>query len=89
MDWPSNSPDLNLIENVFAEMEKRVAKAKPTSKQSLREAIEAAVHQLNEEAPDQVLPQPLRILPRACTAGHPKRWPPHRLLISASDCHIV
>ena len=46
MDWPSNSSDLNLIENVFAEMEKRVAKAKPTSKQSLREAVEAAVHQL-------------------------------------------
>jgi transposase len=41
-DWPSNSPDLNPIENVFAWLKSYVEKLAPTDEQSLREAIQAA-----------------------------------------------
>ena len=37
--WPSNSPDLNPIENLFAWMKKFVERKLPTNEQSLRAAI--------------------------------------------------
>ena len=35
IEWPAQSPDLNLIENLWADVKKVVAAAKPTTKESL------------------------------------------------------
>jgi DDE superfamily endonuclease/Transposase len=40
--WPSNSPDLNPVENVFAWLKAYVQRVGPTDEPSLRAAIEAA-----------------------------------------------
>jgi transposase len=41
-DWPSNAPDLNPIENVFAWMKRFVESKDPRSEQQLREAVQEA-----------------------------------------------
>lgn len=40
--WPSNSPDLNPIENLFAWMKRNVEDRSPSTEQELREAIQEA-----------------------------------------------
>lgn len=40
--WPSNSPDLNPIENVFAWLKVYVERAAPSTQQELEAAVRAA-----------------------------------------------
>jgi hypothetical protein len=46
--WPSNSPDLNPIENVWGWMKKRVYRQNPRTMQQLKEAIDMAWDQVPE-----------------------------------------
>ena len=39
LDWPGNSPDLNPIENAWNKMKNDLAKSRPTSIVSLKEAL--------------------------------------------------
>lgn len=48
-DWPSNSPDLNPVENVFAWMKRFVEDRDPRNEQQLKEAIQAAWDELPVE----------------------------------------
>ncbi len=50
-DWPSNSPDLNPIENLWSWMQRRVSQAHPTD----LEALTAAVMQAWDEVPASLL----------------------------------
>lgn len=45
--WPSNSPDLNPIENVWSEMKEHVEKVQPSNEAELREAIRTAWEDLD------------------------------------------
>jgi len=40
-NWPPNSPDLNLIKNVWRILRSRLKQWKPTNAKKLREAIKA------------------------------------------------
>lgn len=46
---PPNSPDLNIVENVWATMVKRVSEKKPRNKAELTTAIEDVITELNAE----------------------------------------
>ena len=47
--WPSNSPDLNPIENVFSWMKRNVEKKLPTNEQDLSQAIIDAFRDIPED----------------------------------------
>ena len=47
--WPSNSPDLNPIENVFDWMKRYVKNKLPTSEEDLRQAIREAFGDIPED----------------------------------------
>jgi transposase len=66
--WPSNSPDLNPIENVFAWLKAYVERLAPTDEQSLREGIEAAWRDFPVEFTEHMMdsmPERLRLCLRA------------------------
>jgi hypothetical protein len=47
--WPSNSPDLNPIENIFGWMKKFVENEGPTSEATLKEAVQKAYNNIPDE----------------------------------------
>ena len=53
--WPSNSLDLNPIENLFAKMKTYVERATPTSEESLKTAIRTAWRMIQEEFTKQLM----------------------------------
>ena len=51
LDWPPYSPDLNIIENFWVQLQARVAAAKPQTKEEIKNAITLAITQMNKEEP--------------------------------------
>lgn len=49
LDWPPQSPDLNPIENLWADIKEAVSKAKPTNKEQLWHTVEEAWHAIPVE----------------------------------------
>lgn len=51
LDWPPYSPDLNIIDNFWVQLQARVAAAKPQTKEEIKNAITLAITQMNKEEP--------------------------------------
>ncbi len=51
MHWPPHSPDLNLIENVWPEMNRRISHLPHATKGELKIAIETVIKDMNREEP--------------------------------------
>ena len=49
MDWPGNSPDLNLIENLWTIMKDNVAYKQPSSAENPRQVVEVWVTEITQE----------------------------------------
>jgi len=64
LDWPSQSPDLNPIELVWEEMDRRIRKEKPSSEAKLLEIVHDVWDNLNAE----VLNKLVERMPRLCQA---------------------
>ena len=64
LDWPSQSPDLNPIELVWEEMDRRIRKQKPSSEVKLLEIVHDVWDNLNAE----VLNKLVERMPRLCQA---------------------
>jgi len=50
MDWPSYSPDLNPMENVWAILKRNVAKRNPETTEDLIEAIHLECRNFSQES---------------------------------------
>ena len=46
MEWPAQSPDLNPIENIWADVKIAVAATKPTSNQALWNVVKESWHKI-------------------------------------------
>lgn len=64
MEWPAQSPDLNPIENLWADVKKAVYKAKPTN----AEQLWTVVHQAWSEIPAKRCQTLVDSMPRRCVA---------------------
>jgi hypothetical protein len=64
LEWPSQSPDLNPIELVWEEMDRRIKKRKPSS----LAALEEIAREVWREIPEEVLLRLVTRLPYVCQA---------------------
>jgi transposase len=51
IDWPPYRPDLNLIENAWVQLQRKVAMRSPKGKENVKKAIVEAIAQMNKEEP--------------------------------------
>ena len=76
MDWPGNSPDLNLIENLWSRLKRLVSAKRPANRERLIEAtIECWFHVITNEH----LHALVESMPRRCQAvidarGYPTKY---------------
>ena len=47
-DWPSHSPDLNVIEQLWALLNQRISEKRPTTQQQLEQAVRDVWNQLDQ-----------------------------------------
>jgi hypothetical protein len=70
-NWLSQSPDLNPIEHLWSELERRIRKRSIMAK-NIRE-LETALQEEWSQITDDVLMNLIKSMPRACIAS--KGWP--------------
>ena len=51
LDWPANSPDLNPIENIWAQMNRKLVAKKFTNRTELQMRVEEIIGEMNAEEP--------------------------------------
>ena len=64
MEWPPQSPDLNPIELLWEELDRRVRDLKPTSFPGLRDSLNEAWNNI----PPQTLQKLIERIPKLCAA---------------------
>jgi transposase len=75
-NWPSNSPDFNVIENCWNIMKKKVAAHRPTSEEDLKDVIKHvwATEITSEYCKTLVHSMPSRITAVLKNKGHPTKY---------------
>lgn len=78
LDWPSQSPDINPIENLWIQIKRMVAAKKPKDKVKLTEAIIDSWHRVIRDEPER-LRNLIESMPRRCKAviaarGYPTKY---------------
>jgi transposase len=55
IDWPSNSPDLNPMENVWEVLKRETAKARVDTKEDFIKCIEDAWNSINQDTINKII----------------------------------
>jgi transposase len=75
LDWPGNSPDLNPIEHLWAQMKRKVAWMRPSSISSLKEAILSVWEDISPASCEKLVSSmPSRIAAVVAAHGGPTRY---------------
>lgn len=75
MEWPASSPDLNPIENLWAEVKRAVGQRTYSSQNELYQAIEEAWYNIPQRTCQRLIESmPRRLSQVICNKGHPTKY---------------